>query len=481
MQARRTTPISGHHTPTRRAATLAVTALLVGGLAACSADEPDGGGATDGAGSAGSITFWIQEDLPDRVAATQAIIDEFTAASGVQVELVPVAEDQFAQLLTSSAAAGDLPDVIGGISLPQVRTMSANELIDTDAVAGVMDALDPSTFAKRAIELTADGEAQLAVPSESWTQMLYYRTDLFEAAGLDAPSSYDAILAAAAALDSDGVAGFTGANSPGDAFTEQTFEHSALGNGCELVDADGEVLLDSPECVAALGFYGELVSQYSVPGAQDVDSTRAAYFAGQSAMVIWSSFLLDELAGLRDDALPTCDECIADPTFLAANTGVVTAIEGPDGAAPATFGEITSWTITAGADTGPAAAFIEYMMGDGYEPWIAIAPEGKVPVRAGTPDEPTRFSDAWASMKVGVDRKAPLSDFYSAEVLDAVASGPSELARWALTQGQGDLLGATQGEHPVAEAVAAVTGGTPAQQAATTAADAVRSIAESLQ
>jgi len=450
----------------------AIAAALV--LSGCTTTD-------DGGGDDGALTFWVQEDLPDRVAATEAIVESFTEDSGIEVEVVSVAEDQFSQLITSAAAAGDLPDVIGGISLPQVRTLSANELIDAEAVGAVLETLDPATFSEKALELTADGDTQLAVPSESWTQMLYYRTDLFEAAGLDAPDSYDAILEAAAALDSEELAGFVGATAPGDAFTEQTFEHIALGNGCELVGEDGEAQLDSDACVAAFEFYGDLVTNYSVPGAQDVDTTRATYFAGDAAMFIWSSFVLDELAGLREDAKPSCPECMSDPAFLAANTGVVTAIAGPDSDAPAQFGEITSWTITDGADTDGAQAFIEYMMSDGYEPWIAIAPEGKVPVRTGTAEEPTLYADMWATLPAGVDTKAPLSDFYAPEVLEAVAAGPEDLARWGITQGQGTLLGALQGELPVAEAVSEVAQGEDPAQAAASAAEAVRAVAESLQ
>lgn len=462
----------------------AVAGALVLPLALLAACADDGGGDGDGDGSGetegGSITFWLQEDLPDRVAATQAIVDQFAAESGVQVEMVSVAEDQFSQLLTSSAAAGDLPDVIGGISLPQVRTMAANDLIDTEAVGEVMDALDPETFSERAIELTQDGDDSLAVPSESWAQLLYYRKDLFDQAGLAAPETYDDILAAAEALDGEGMAGFVGANAPGDAFTEQTFEHVALGNGCEVVDEDGEVTIGSEECVEALRFYGDLVSNYSVPGAQDVDTTRASYFAGEAAMFIWSTFVLDEMAGLRNDAMPSCPECQQDPAFLAKNTGVVTTIAGPDSDEPAVFGEITSWTITAEASAGPAQQFIEYMMNDGYEPWLAIAPEGKVPVRAGTPDEPERFSQAWAQMPAGVDAKAPLADFYSPDVLDALASGPTELSRWGISQGQGDLLGALQGEHPVAAAVNEVTSGADAEEVAAQLEENVLSIQDTL-
>lgn len=453
-------------------AAIGATALVLSG---CSAGGGDDGGDSD------SITFWVQEDLPDRVAATEDIVAGFEESSGIDVEVVSVAEDQFAQLITSSAAAGDLPDVIGGISLPQVRTLSANELIDTEAVGAVIDALDSSTFSEKALELTADGDTALAVPSESWLQMLFYRTDLFEAAGLDAPDTYDKVLEAAEALNSGDMAGFVGATAPGDAFTEQTFEQVALGNDCQLVNEEGEIELDSSACVESFQFYGDLISNYSVPGAQDVDTTRATYFAGDAAMFIWSSFVLDEMAGLRADAMPNCPECADDPAFLAENTGVVTSIAGPDSDGAAQFGEITSWTVTAGANAEASQAFIEYMMSDGYEDWIAIAPEGKVPVRFGTPDEPTVYSDAWATLPAGVDTKAPLSDFYSSEVLDAVAAGPADIARWAIPQGQGDLLGALQGEQPVATAVNEVSQGSDAEQAAAAAAEAARSVQESLQ
>jgi multiple sugar transport system substrate-binding protein len=287
-------------------------------------------------------------------------------------------------------------------------------------------------------------------------------------------------MAAAQELDSGDVAGFVGANIPNDAFTQQTFEHLALGNGCQLVDDAGEVTLDSEACVGSFEFYDQLISDYSVSGAQDVDTTRAAYFAGQSAMVVWSSFILDEMAGLRADALPTCPECAADPAFLAKNSGVVTAISGPDGDEPAQFGEIVSWAVTADAQTA-AADFVTYMMEDGYEQWIGFSPEGKVPTRQGTAEEPTRFIDAWATLPAGVDTKAPLSDFYSTEVLDALRNAPDTISPWGIPQGQGALVGASLGELPVPQAIAAMTGGeVDPSGAAQQAAGALREIASSL-
>jgi multiple sugar transport system substrate-binding protein len=443
-------------------------------LAAC------GGGDTGGSEEGDPLTVWTLENLPDRLAVQEEIAAAFTGSSGVEVELVAVDPNQFNQLLISSAAAGRLPDVIGALPLAGVQLLSTNELIDPEVTASVVESLGADTFSERALELTRDGGTQLAVPSDGWAQLLVYRKDLFDAAGLAAPETYDDILAAAQALDTPERAGFVGATVPNDAFTQQTFEHLALGNGCQLVDDAGEVTIDSDACVGSFAFYDQLISDYSVTGAQDVDTTRAAYFAGQSAMVVWSSFILDEMAGLRADALPTCPECAADPAFLARNSGVVTAISGPDGDRPAQFGEIVSWAVT--ADAQPAAAdFVTYMMEDGYEQWIGFSPEGKVPTRQGTAEEPTRFIDAWATLPAGVDTKAPLTDFYPAEVLDALRNAPDSISPWGIPQGQGALIGASLGELPVPQAIAAMTGGeVDPSGAAQQAAEALREIASSV-
>jgi len=312
-------------------------------------------------------------------------------------------------------------------------------------------------------------------------QLLVYRKDLFDKAGLDAPDTYDKITAAAQQLDSSDVAGFVGANVANDSFTEQTFEHIALANGCQMVDDDQEVVLDTPECAEAFGFYGDLLQNYSVSGTQDVDTTRANYFAGKAAMVIWSSFILDELAGLRNDAKPACPECRKDPTFLAKNSGVVTALQGPSGSEPAQFGEIVSWVATVDADADAAEQFIAYMMDEGYQKWIGFAPEGKIPTRQGTADNPTQFIDEWSKLPAGVDTKAPLSQFYDAEVLDALRTSPDTIQRWAITQGAGELLGATLSELPVAQEVNKVTTGQVDGETAAKEADAaVTEIQDSL-
>jgi multiple sugar transport system substrate-binding protein len=137
--------------------------------------------------------------------------------------------------------------------------------------------------------------------------------------------------------------------------------------------------------------------------------------------------------------------------------------------------------VVADAAADPAARFVEFMMNDGYPDWIGFAPEGKIPARTGTKDDPKEFATLWRTLPAGVDAKKPLADYYPPEVLDALAGSLDTFRRWGITQGQGALVGATLGELPVPQAVAAVTSGeVDAAQAAKQADDAVTALQSSL-
>ena len=99
---------------------------------------------------------------------------------------------------------------------------------------------------------------------------------------------------------------------------------------------------------------------------------------------------------------------------------------------------------------------------------------------SGDADDPEKFATEWAGLEVGVDTKKPLSEFYGEEVISAITEGPTTLNRWAIPQGQGNLLGALQGEMPVATAVNEVSSGGSGQEAATKAAEAITSVKDSL-
>lgn len=81
-------------------------------------------------------------------------------------------------------------------------------------------------------------------------------------------------------------------------------------------------------------------------------------------------------------------------------------------------------------------AFVEYSLSEGYMATLAIAPEGKFPIRRGTAENPTEFVDAWQALDVGVDRRAPLADLYEASMIDEIVGGLDVAQRWGVEEGQ---------------------------------------------
>ena len=454
----------------KRQACAGVLATIVLAAAGCGGDD-EGGGGGGGGDSVESfrgetITVWNNEFQPDRLKATQAILDDFTKKTGVKTKQVAVPEDQLSTLITNASASGKLPDVVLATPVADSHAYVREEIFDAAAAQEVVDRLGPDTFSKKALDLVSvDGEAT-GVPSDGWGQLLLYRKDLFDKAGLEAPKSLDDVTAAAEKLNGDGMAGITLATAPGDGFTHETFEHVALAQGCQLVDDGGGVTIDSPECVEAFRWYGDIASNYSVQGNQDVDSTRGTYFAGRAAMMFWSPFLLDGMAGLRNDTKPSCPQCKKDPAYLAKNSGLVGPLAGSGGGEPSQFGSVSTFNISIDAKTAAAQALVEFMMTDGYVRWLGLSPQGKYPVRLGDKSDPEKFTKAWAELESGVDRKAPLSQFYSDESIASLGEGVQSFQRWGFAQGQGALVGALTGEQPIATAVNEVIGGKDPAEAA---------------
>jgi len=379
------------------------------------------------------IKFWTTEVQPARMAKQEEMAKAFEAKTGIKVDVIPIEEKELGTRATAAAAAGDLPDVIYH-TLQYVLPWAEAGILDVDANNAVVKELGKDTFAPGALNMAKSGSKIAAVPVDGWTQMVVYRKDLFENAELAPPTSYANIVAAVEKLSkTNGMFGFVAATKTDENFMSQVLEHVLLANGVNIVKKGG-IKKQGKKLKEALEFY-KVIAKASPPGELYWKQSRALYFAGKTPMIIWSPFIMDELAGLRDSAPPTIN---SDPTSpeLASKTGFITNFSGPSNKKGAAWADVRYFGITADADTDEAKQFIMYSMDEGYTSTLSIAPEGKFPVRRGNSSDPEAFTKAWSKLPVGVDRKAPLSNLYDPEVIDNIVAGLDTANRWGVKEGE---------------------------------------------
>lgn len=380
------------------------------------------------------IQFWTTETQPDRLAKQQEMANQFGSSTGINVDVIPVEESDLGTRVTAAFAAGDLPDVIYH-TLQYALPWAEAGILDTEAATDVVSELGSGTFAQGALNMVAYEGDTASVPVDGWTQMIVYRKDLFDEHGLNPPNTYADVLAAIEKLHNPpDMFGFVAATKVDENFMSQVLEHVFLANGVSPVDNNGFAPLDVEATTEVLDFY-KAIAEASPPGELYWQQSRELYFAGKAAMIIWSPFILDELAGLRDSAPPTIND---DPTSgeLASKTGIIANFAGPSNPDGAAWGDVRYFGITTDADTDEAMQFVQYSMNEGYTLTLSIAPEGKFPVRSGTADDPNMFTEAWSNLDVGVDRKAPLKDLYEASVIEDIVGGLAVAQRWGVEEGQ---------------------------------------------
>jgi multiple sugar transport system substrate-binding protein len=394
------------------------------------------------------IAFWTTEVEKERVEVQKSIAADFTRESGISVRVIPVEENLLAERITAAFAAKSTPDVIFH---PIDFTIGWAEagILDNQAATQVIAALGKDTFAAGPLNLVRVENGYAAVPADGWGQLLLYRKDLFAEKNLAVPDRWDTILAAAKALHNPPLLwGFEAATDPSQSYTQQVFEHIALSDGLKLTSKKGKLNLDTPEMVETLEFYKAL-SKFTPPGNLYWLHTRMDYLSGRAAMMIWSPFILDELSGLRRDQPVVPDIAKGQPGFLAKNTGFVTTIHGPKGAAQ--YGQTNYFGISKDANKEAAQKWVEFLLTEGYLGWLGMAAEGKLPVRKGTPQEPNRFVEGWMDLEFGVTTRAKISQFYGMDVAKTLMAGVEKFDRWGFAEGKGALVSKIYGTKVIPE------------------------------
>ncbi|MFD1507255.1 ABC transporter substrate-binding protein [Georgenia yuyongxinii] len=313
------------------------TTVLAGGLAACgTSGAANEGGETSSLQvmmSPHSITDMIEERLP-----------EFEEATGIDVEITSLNEDQVSQQLRVEFGSGNSETDVFLYRPPQDSAQFVNNawIADlTDKVEGDAE-FDWNDFGAPTREAVTSTEGNvIAVPVATARQMLFYRTDLFAEAGIEnVPTTLEELEATAAKLDGDDVAGICLRGQRAQAVTTfGQFLYAFDGDWNDGGAPYGDATIDSPEAIEALEYYGNLVSNYGPDGVLNMSwaECSALFSQGKLAMYIegddrWPEFTDPEKSTLTTEQVGYAPSPAKTSVVTPQAFGMAAGSDNPDGA-----------------------------------------------------------------------------------------------------------------------------------------------------
>ena len=332
-----------------------------------------------GAGSASAQTLTTIDYLMDRNTNAYQSMDAWLQAcseeTGITFERQAVPYPELVQKVLLAATSNSLPDLI------YLDNSDVPQLADGGLVAPLSEVgIELEGFVPALAALGNYKGVDYALPTANNSIALYYNIDMFEAAGIEPPTTWDELRAAAKALTQGDVYGlaFPAPNNEQATFHTSPFVWS---NGGDFVT------LNSPGTVGGVTFLADLVNDGSVSKSVVTwsNSDSADQFAGgRAAMLIGGSWEMP--------ALDKSDVNYGIVTIPTPNAGEQVKV--PVG------GEL--WTVAVTADKPAAKAALECLTRDDHILTWAIA-RTNVPARTAVMDA---FNEAVPEMKPFLDEMA---------------------------------------------------------------------------
>ncbi|MEU9733557.1 sugar ABC transporter substrate-binding protein [Streptomyces sp. NPDC048002] len=261
----------------RRAALAVALGSVLALTATACGDDGSGGGDKGAEGSGkGKIVFW-DNNGGVRTDIWKEIIADFEKANpDIDVEYVGIASTEYQSKVDTAIQGGGLPDV-GGVGAAMLAGFSAQNALEPldERLAG--SSLNGKLNADMVASLKAAGggeDALYSIPTSANNGVLYYRTDLFDKAGLEEPSTWDAFYTAAEKLTAakKNEFGYTirgGAGSIAQAL-DAMYGQSGI---TEFWDGD-KTTVNDPKNVAALEKYAALFKRVTPAADLNNDFTK---------------------------------------------------------------------------------------------------------------------------------------------------------------------------------------------------------------
>lgn len=291
-----------------RIGAIAMGAVLA--LAACGGDGGDGG-TPDGEGQ--TLTVWIMEGTnPDSTEFFDEVSEAFKEQTGAELDIQMVPWGSAKEKFATAIAGGTTPDVaeVGTTWTPEFA--DAGALVDlTDYVAE--DGLEDD-LVEGLVEAGTLDEGLYGMPWFAGVRAFIYNTEIFEAAGVEPPTTWDELEQVVATIN-ETQPDVTPFPIPG--ASEFSLYPWVWGNGGEIATQDGDQwtsTINSPEAVEGIEFFTGLALEHdsSTPAAATWNEADllAAFMQGDIAMAIQGSWTP---ATIAEDAPEMADKLGAFP------------------------------------------------------------------------------------------------------------------------------------------------------------------------
>lgn len=186
---------------------LAGLLAVAGMLAGCgqNGEETGTSEAVDSGKLQGDITIWHSFTQGPRLEVIQETADQFMKDNpDVHITIETFSWGDFYTKWTTGLAAGNVPDMSTALPGHVVEMMDAEALVPVD---DLIDEIGRDKFSETALEEGEKDGKCYSLPLYSHAQVMWYRKDLLEAAGLEVPKTWEEFAQAAKTLTKDGVYG----------------------------------------------------------------------------------------------------------------------------------------------------------------------------------------------------------------------------------------------------------------------------------
>jgi len=281
--------------PTRRQFAALAASTVALSAAACSADtdEPDGPKGV----LSGDLLVWTSFTQGPRAEWMEHMARKFEEAHpDVRVTIETFSWSDFYTKWTMGLAAGQVPDISS--ALPT----HVAELLSVDALAPVDDVIDEIGRDRFAEAALAEGEVDgtsYSVPLYTHAQVMWYRTDLLEDAGLDVPTTWEELRHVAEVLTTDDVYGLSVPLGSSDMMATRFLNYYVQSAGERLLNNDGSANLTSPAVLDGIAYWVDMYRNTSPEGSINYDVLQQAtlYYQGRTAFDFNSGF---QIGGVQE-------------------------------------------------------------------------------------------------------------------------------------------------------------------------------------